>query len=36
MEEFRVIIAGGRNFQDFELLETKMNFFLSKVKQKRK
>lgn len=36
MEEFRVIIAGGRNFQDFELLETKMNFFLSQVKTEKK
>lgn len=30
MEEFRVIIAGGRNFQDFELLKAKMDFFFLK------
>ena len=36
MEEFRVIIAGSRNFQDFELLEAKMDFFLSQVKSEKK
>ena len=32
---FKVIIAGGRDFSDFELMSTKMDMLLSKVKDKR-
>lgn len=32
--EFRVIVAGGRDFEDYEYLEKSMNHLLSKIKRK--
>lgn len=31
--EFRVIIAGGRDFDDYEYLKESMDYFLSKIKR---
>ena len=32
--EFRVIVAGGRDFEDYEYLEKSMNHLLSKIRRK--
>lgn len=33
LKEFRVIIAGGREFNDYKLLEEKADFYLSKKRE---